>query len=161
MKTLISIDPGITGALCIWEPGKTPWLEDIPVMKRGKANVINAAELARIIGGLEGPVDVWLEDVHAMPKNGCLASFSLGRSVGAIYGVCAALGYAVSYVAPQTWKKGLGIPAKADKDASRSIAIERVPGLAGDLARKMDHGRGDAVCIGLWARGEKLVLNNR
>lgn len=156
MKTTITIDPGITGAIAIWQDGECR-IEDMPTIKRGKTNVIDAANLTHMLEGIALPADVWIEDVHAMPRNGSLASFSLGRSVGTVYGVCAALGFAVHYVAPQMWKKGLGIPPKADKDASRSIAIERIPSLAPELGRKKDHGRADAVCIGLWVMAKRQL----
>ena len=154
MKTIISIDPGISGAVCIWRGG-VPTVEDMPTMKRGKASVIDVANLAHIIGGIDGPVDVIIEDVTARPGNGSVSMFSFGRNVGRIEAVPMALGYAVRYVRPVVWKRGVGLPVGATKEQSRSMAIERFPALAGDLRRKKDEGRAESVLIGAWAMGTK------
>jgi len=57
----------------------------------------------------------------------------------------------LTLVSPQEWRKKMGVPK--GKDGSRQRVLELRPDLASRFSRKKDHGRADAVLMGLY--GEK------
>lgn len=147
---IIGIDPGQTGALAFLDKGKVAALVDMPVMARthGQGKQVDPYALATLIlehgqGRIDGAV---LEQVSAMKGQGVTSCFNFGESVGIIKGVLGALQISVRLVTPQRWKKAAGLIGK-DKDAARSLAIQMHPEAAGELTRKKNIGRADAVCI--------------
>ena len=54
---------------------------------------------------LDGVDEVWIEKVHAMPKQGVTSMFSFGKGYGIWLGLIAGMWIRVNEVAPQTWKK--------------------------------------------------------
>jgi len=142
----IGIDPGLTGAVAIYRQNGI-WLYDMPLCSKltGKGQQVNLAALAELLRGI-GDADCWLEQVGPMPGQGVTSMFGFGRTVGQIEGVVSALGLPVRYVTPQKWKKPLGLIGR-DKDAARTLAIQRFPEIAAKLSRKKDGGRADALWI--------------
>ena len=93
---VFGIDPGVSGALSIYENKKTLKVADMPTMSEGKKNKkqINAAQLSleikqRINGSTETAVVI--EHVTAMPGQGVTSMFNFGQSFGVIKGICSAL----------------------------------------------------------------------
>ncbi len=154
---IIGIDPGLTGALVLMtDHGAIMHIEDMPVSAKtnGKGKQVNAVMLSDIISDLcdiagSEPLVV-IERVSAMPGQGVTSMFGFGRSLGVIEGVTAALGLSVRWVTPQKWKKHFSL-LKKDKDASRTLVIEKYPKYIDYFKRKKDSGRADAVLIGLMA----------
>lgn len=145
----IGIDPGITGAIAILNPGFDPVVEDMPTTVVGKGTVKregNGALLAEILRRGTRPVMATLERTSAMPGQGVASMFSMGVSRGVVLGVLGALGIPYVDVAPPTWKRHFRLTG-ADKDASRTLALKMYPSLAPLLARKMDHNRAEAVLL--------------
>ena len=146
----IGVDPGQTGAIAALQDGRLMSLHDMPVMARlhGKGQEVNSSELSSILMECRDgkPCVVLLEQVAAMPGQGSTSMFHFGESVGVIKGVCGALSISVRMVRPQHWKKKAGLIGK-DKDASRTLAIQRHPDFSDMLTRKKDGGRADAICI--------------
>lgn len=132
MTLILGIDPGVSGALVLLHGDEVlSWLQ-MPTTKLGAANRVNGAALAAYVRTLHlcdlpGPLVAHLEDVHAMPVNGSKALFSLGHAAGVVAGVLGALGVSTTYVSPTSWKRRAGIPPKADKDASRALAVRLWP----------------------------------
>ena len=153
--TIIGIDPGITGAIAaIFDNGGYQVL-DIPVMANGKGkskvkNHVNAAGVLDILKSI-GHATVYIERVSARPmrdKNnkpvqGSASTFSLGDTFGCLRGVCAAAGYPVEFITPQSWKRHFRL--SSDKEQVRARAIELFP--SAPLGRKRDHNRAEALLI--------------
>jgi len=99
-----------------------------------------------------------VEKVGSMPGQGVASTFRFGRAVGVVDGVLGALGVPTQYVSPAVWKRYFGL-LKKPKDASRLIALEWFPNCAAELTRKKDHGRAEALLIGLW--GRSLLIKTR
>ena len=146
---IISIDPGLSGAVAVFHD-KLIHVFDMPISAKtnGKGNQVNTVLLVKELRGL-GKIDrVIIERVHAMPGQGVTSVFSFGRSLGVIEGICASFDIPVEWITPQKWKKIHGIVGK-DKDASRTLVIEKYPEYVDWFKRKKDIGRADAVLIGL------------
>ena len=147
---IISIDPGLTGAIAVFAKGKLLKVQDIPISAKthGKGNQINATLLAEMIYYWARIDKAIIERVGAMPKQGVVSMLGFGRSIGVIEGVLAGRLIPVEWVTPQKWKKYHGLIGK-DKDAARTLVIEKYPEYADQFSRKKDIGRADAVLIGL------------
>ena len=150
MSFVIGIDPGISGAISVfnWETQSLLEVIDMPTLEvdsgKTKKRHISAAGLRNI---LEGHPDshVVIEKVGAMPGQGVTSMFNFGRSAGIIEGVVVGLKIPHTYVTPQTWTKAVG--RAAGKDASRMRAMELFPAKADLFKRAKDDGRADACLI--------------
>lgn len=147
MTITVGIDPGKTGAIALVDSyGVLIAAYDMPVV----GGLVSARLLVDLeeweVGQRFGPVVI--EDVHAMPKNGSIGSFSLGRSKGVVEGVFAALGLPIVYVSPAKWKKDMKVTA--EKGTSRRYAIDLWPAKSGLFTRVKDDGRAEAALIALW-----------
>lgn len=154
MRLIFGIDPGLTGAVAVLHDDVFHDVFDIPTAGRGKKGrqVVNASELAnifraQIIMAHGAYVHAIVEDVHSMPGQGVSTTFSFGKSCGAIEGVLGALRIPTTFVSPAVWKRSFGLLG-SEKDASRGLAIQRVP--SAPLSRKKDHGRAEAILIAKW-----------
>jgi crossover junction endodeoxyribonuclease RuvC len=161
---IIGIDPGISGAIAaVSDGGVLLWVQDMPVRDAGKKarkqREIDGAELARILRPHVADICcAWVEEVSAMPGQGVSSMFSLGDSRGTIRGVLEALGISVERVAPQRWKRAYGLDS--DKEAARALAIRLYPTRSGELARKRDHGRAEAVLIARYGAQQQRAAEN-
>jgi len=149
---LIGIDPGVSGALSVYEHKKLIEVLDMPTMSEGKKNKkqINSAQLSleikkRVNGSDENAVVI--EHVTAMPGQGVTSMFNFGQSFGVIKGICSALNLPVYFVRPVKWKKHFNLIGSS-KDASRTKAIEMFPSFSNNMARKKDANKADAILIG-------------
>lgn len=153
MSFVIGIDPGISGAISVFDWNTQSLLEviDMPTLEmdsgKTKKRHISAAFLRNI---LEGYPDshVAIEKVGAMPGQGVSSMFNFGRSAGIIEGVVAGLKLPSTYVTPAAWTKAVG--RAAGKDASRMRAMELFPTRAELFKRAKDDGRADAALIAYW-----------
>jgi crossover junction endodeoxyribonuclease RuvC len=155
MSYVIGIDPGISGAIAIFEDGKLDTIHDMPTLKIASGKTmkshISAIGLVRILETsklVHGSVHIVIEKVGAMPGQGVTSMFNFGRSAGIIEGVVAALQRPYTYVTPAAWTKAVG--RAAGKDASRMRAMELFPAKADLFKRAKDDGRADACLIAYW-----------
>lgn len=153
MTYKIGIDPGVTGAIAFL--GLSPqdsFIIDMPTEFSGsnRRRRVSAPQLVMELKTYWPITEAVVEDVHAMPRNGSMALFSLGRSLGVVLGVLASAGIPVKMAGARRWKKIAGLEPGADKQQSRSRALELAPHLAGELKRKCDHNRAEAFLIAMF-----------
>jgi hypothetical protein len=150
-RRYLGIDPGLAGALALLdEDGTLLDVVDMPTLAEGTGGrrAINAPLLAVQLRAW-APSQAFCEFVGARPGEGAVGAFSFGRCRGVIEGTLGTLAVPVDMIAPAWWKRRVGIPPGADKkDAARSEAIRRWPGMADKFARKKDDGRAEAALIG-------------
>tara|TARA_B110000881_G_scaffold210133_1_gene217171 strand:- start:1089 stop:1583 length:495 start_codon:yes stop_codon:yes gene_type:complete len=148
---IIGIDPGLSGAIAVLEDQRVKCIFDMPVMPEGKKNKrqLNSAQLVNLlkenISTNEDTIIV-VEQVNAMPGQGVTSMFNFGQTFGAIKGISAALGLPIFFVRPAKWKKHFEL-INSSKDASRTKAIEMYPSLSGQLSKKKDVNKSDAILI--------------
>ena len=148
---IIGIDPGISGAIATLTGDSLVDVVDMPTMKNGKKQMVNAAELAKLLSSYKSNnTVVYLERVSAMPGQGVSSMFNFGVSFGIIQGITGALQIPMVLVTPQLWKKKAGLLGK-DKDCARTLAQQLYP--AAPLGRKKDCGRADAILIARFSGG--------
>lgn len=155
MAPILAIDPGLTGALAVYD-GKQLNVIDMPTYTvRGKTRV-NLHELAANVRALDRVRTAVVEHVGAMPKQGGGSAFNFGFTTGAIHGILAAHLFEAHTVPPAQWRFGVGLMRqdgadhKARKSSSRARAIELFPEYAHLFARVKDDGRADAALMAWW-----------
>ena len=160
---ILGIDPGATGAVSVFD-GQHWDVYDAPVLeaKRGRRYIspeLTSCLLREEIGDRIGLnrisgrlTHAYIERQQAMPGQGVSSTFQLGRNFGIWQGVLAGLGIPTTIVSPRVWKKALKVTGDNQKEAARARALQLMPYLANELARKKDHGRADALLIGEYGR---------
>ena len=147
------IAPGITGSICFFEDGKIIDLIDMPNMADGKKQKkqVNGAQiyneiLLRTKNVEKRNIKVVIEHVSAMPGQGVTSMFNFGQSFGVLKGICSAMQLSMHFVRPAKWKRFFNL-INAEKDASRTKAIEIFPYISTQLSRKKDANKADAALI--------------
>ena len=150
---IIGIYPGITGSICFFENGKIIDLIDMPNMADGKKQKrqVNGAQIyneifLRIKNLDKKNIKVVIEHVSAMPGQGVTSMFNFGQSFGVLKGICSAMQLPMHFVRPAKWKKFFNL-INAEKDASRTKAIEIFPYISPQLSKKKDANKADAALI--------------
>jgi crossover junction endodeoxyribonuclease RuvC len=147
---VIGIDPGLAGAVASLDTqGQLLHLHDTPVMtirigRKTRQDYDPQAMRTLLLPYASGSCHVFIEHQQAMPAQGVSSMFKLGMGYGLWLGVIATLQLPHTIITPAAWKRSAGLLGR-DKDASRQRAQQLFP--TADLARKKDHGRGDALCI--------------
>lgn len=151
---VLGVDPGLGGAVAVLPRDRTasPLVWDLPLVPRlvGRGQQLDAFLLQRAINrerDVYSLLTAAVELVGPTPQMGVVSAFSFGRSAGVIEGVLQAMEIPILYVRPQAWKRTHGL-IKKDKDLARAVARKRWPELTGDLTRKKDLGRAEALLIG-------------
>ena len=158
---IIGIDPGLSGGIAILDDLKIFDVFDMPIMSEGKKNKnqLNSAQLVNIIKRHipeNREAYVIVEQVGAMPGQGVTSMFNFGQTFGAIKGICASLGFPIFFVRPSKWKKHFEL-INSSKDSSRTKVIEMYPLLAGDLSKKKDVNKSDAILIARFFSDTKIT----
>ena len=150
---IIGIDPGISGSICFFQDGKIIDVVEMPTMTEGKKNKkqVNGSQIFNEISDRIKKLDkkdikVIIEQVSAMPGQGVTSMFNFGQSFGILKGICSAMQLPMYFVRPAKWKKYFNL-INSQKDASRTRAIEIFPYFSGQLSRKKDSNKADAILI--------------
>ena len=150
---IIGIDPGISGSICFFQDGKIIDVIEMPTMTEGKKNKkqVNGSqifnEISKKIKKLnKEEIKVVIEQVSAMPGQGVTSMFNFGQSFGILKGICSAMQLPMYFVRPAKWKKYFNL-INSEKDASRTRVIEIFPYFSGQLTRKKDSNKADAILI--------------
>ena len=147
MHYVIGVDPGKTGAVAIVSSnGAECEVWDLPDNEMGILDLQHD-----IVDQYGSPKAIYLESVHAMPKQGVTSSFNFGVSNGQARMFCALYRVRWVLITPQKWKKALGLGS--DKEQSRILAQQLYPFV--DLKLKKHHNRAEAILIGEYGRCEE------
>ena len=95
----------------------------------------------------------YLEQVHAMPKQGVSSTFNFGMNFGFIQGVLKAYEIPYELVTPQKWKKEFS--CTSDKNTSIEVCKRLFPNVnlkATDRCRKDHDGMAEALLIAEYGR---------
>jgi crossover junction endodeoxyribonuclease RuvC len=153
---VLGIDPGVRGglAMVILGDGAAPALIDaidIPVTGVGAKERVDALAIRAWIRA-HAPDHAAIERAQAWPEQGRSGAFKYGRAVGALEAVLACCEIPMTIIEPSAWKKAHHLHG-GDKEGSRQRALQLFPAAHALLARKKDHGRGEAALIALTIGG--------
>lgn len=160
----IGIDPGLEGAIAVYNPttDKVLSVHDIPTRDRayGTGLEVNWTKLSELLLQLtEGEeVLIVLENVGPMPKQGVTSSFSFGQTTGGIRAIIEMTCVEYILIHPVTWKKLFALVGST-KGTTLEMVRNAYPDLVHILSRKKDHNRAEAIAIAvagyLHTRGKK------
>ena len=158
----IGVDPGLDGAVAILNAtGSLCVIRDTPTLTiggpRGKRREYNLRLMSTLFPPAEECV-VFIERVHSMPGQGVRSMWTMGFGSGAWLGILSALGIKYELVTPQRWQKVMLDGQGKGKDATRGQAMALFPSVAGQLNRKKDHGRADALLIAEYGLRSRCVI---
>lgn len=143
----LGVDPGLNGALAVLR-GAVVKTYDMPThLIKGKKRP-DVAGLNDMLAGivlLEEPRLAVVEDVHSMPKQGVVSSFTFGHVTGVLHAALGAAKIPMHLVSPASWKRVMRL--SRDKDASRQLASRLFPACSAQWARKKDDGRAEAALL--------------
>ena len=155
---VIGVDPGFSGAICVFEMGEPVEIFDMPVLKIGKRTVLDDVEVREIFFPYH-PVDlikqmthVYLEKAQTRPDQGVVSSGNYMKAYGQVMGIVCGLGISYTEVHPRTWKAKMMWDMPKDKGASIVRCKQIFPEFAKEhLTLKKHHGRADAALLCAWA----------
>ena len=93
-------------------------------------------------------MEVVIELVASMPKQGVASTFKFGMAFGATIALAERTRCPFHFVTPRVWKKDFGL----DSDKNRSLALARDLWPEAPLSRQKDNGRAEALLIAEWLR---------
>jgi hypothetical protein len=108
MKTIVAIDPGVSGGIAVSGFGST----ECYAMPKTEGDVVDFIKSVKAATSLEGgEVVCVLEKVGGFAGKGQPGSamFKFGENFGFLKGVIQALEIRLELVRPQDWQKGLGL----------------------------------------------------
>jgi len=126
-KTIIGIDPGISGGIAVYDPSSP--LRNTEVYKMPETPVDMLDLFKKIVQqNAANEVIAYQELVHGMPGQGGAAMFSFGEIYGILRCALAANLIRTEVVSPQRWMKALGIGTREsikDRDNKDKATIAR------------------------------------
>lgn len=150
-KIYVGIDPGSKGAIAILFENGEVIVNDMPTLE----------ELLRKTTGLRGGLGdryrVAIEQVHPLPGQSCIASFTYGENflLAKLLGMC--YNIVPVMVSPQRWKKHYGLKKEPEetKTEYKRKSVDKAKELfpqATDLLKYSKDGRAEALLIANWLR---------
>ena len=155
---IIGIDPGLKGALAVWD-GELLAIEDMPIVKaKSRGNDLNLPGLVDIFDILgHGADHAFIEQVSAMPGQGVSSTFKFGSVYGATRALVMANRIPMTLVHPSKWKPEFGLTK--DKEVSRARALELFPRFSHLFSLKKHSDRAEAALIALY--GRNMLMKGR
>jgi Holliday junction resolvasome RuvABC endonuclease subunit len=143
----LAFDPGLkTGAWAVIDHnGQYIECADIPNDGDRVKPLELKQSILRVIPAGED-VQVVIENVFAMPKQGLSSTAKFMRATGCIEAVAQMIG-AVHFVRPQEWKKYYGL---IGTEKAQSLAMARAIWPTAPLKLKKHHGRAEALLLAQW-----------
>lgn len=172
IKTIISIDPGLTGGITILRNVENPIISiyDMPVRIKSKKtqarikNIVCGKGLANILKNYNPEsTKIAVEAANSMRKQqnqyqqGIGTVFSTGHTAGVIQGVCEALDFEIDLIVPRVWKKYLSLGT--NKRDSCNLASKLFPEVKEKFKRLKDNNRAESALILYYYMNKVLRLN--
>lgn len=164
MKRVVSIDPGSTGGIAVFDDEGSDLIE-LHTIPRVKDNIDYNALSSLLKELIDSRTTVVLEEVHAVFGSSAKSTFAFGHINGFLLGVVVSIGQPYVLVQPKEWQKVIWTnqdkvykPGKAkkttDTKATSLLAAKRLfpktSFLATTKSSKPHDGLVDASLIGKW-----------
>jgi crossover junction endodeoxyribonuclease RuvC len=142
---VLGIDPGLSGALALYNEKGLVELYEIPTVKStGRGREVLWSKLNKVWEDKFFWTDhVFLERVMSRPGEGVSSAFKFGLVFGGLRGMIAAKLLPITLVTPSMWMKEMGV-GRGSKEASVLRAEQLFPAWAGEF-RGPRGGKKDGV----------------
>lgn len=161
---ILAIDPGITGAIAMYDPD-IDYLhaEPLPIqwrmVNKKKKFELDLKALHEWIENRRAHIDeVIVEQPTAMPGVGAVSQFNFGRTCGQCEALIIGMGFKITLVHPTRWKAALDVPS--DKRRSRGRAMRLFPMHANKFGANDSEGMAEASMLALYRHlvNKRLVM---
>ena len=153
-KYVIGIDPGLTGAMCLYNitTNKVVELLNTPTYKKDKKKLLNGLLISnKLEEWYKLTTKVVIESQTIIRgKDGTKSAMSTMRNFGYLLGILDSLNFEIIEVSPITWQSTLlkdvidpGEPVKLKSTKRKSLVLTK------DFNPKGD-GQADAICLAIW-----------
>jgi len=148
MKVYCGIDPGLSGAWAMITFNGRDW--SCGDMHHDDQGFLHSEriwdEMRQARDSLD--IEVVIEKVHSMPKQGVASTFKFGMAFGSAVTISKRFKREVTMVTPQVWKKSFKLSSA--KQESLDLARQMFP--EAPLNLKKHNGRAEALLIAEWLR---------
>ena len=163
MKTIIGIDPGKDGAVCLLYPNDDVYFWpmhfhdkelSLSFLRSGFGDYTSKSTnvfIERPPGLIR--VQPKMTSPKKKPKSIVIDSTKLNLQAGQIYGLVVGLGLPCEWVRPQEWKSLVLAGRSKEKEATIAFAMDKFPGAPWNLTNKSKRsGQADALSIALYGK---------
>lgn len=160
----LGIDPGLGGAFAIVDiSGGVCYASPFSLLIENNKKVLDCKDLYLQITKFTSCINTCtIEQVHAMPKQGVVSTFSFGRGFGSLVCLLDVLYIPYQQVSAQRWKRKLFGFTTPDKQKSIEYAktFEGGSKYLIPKGRKVEHdGVADAICMAQYSRLNPIIGN--
>ena len=162
----VGIDPGINGAIAIFDADRYLCNDILPMPIAGKEinvgiikdwlrDVYLNSDFVPVSYNIKDWYIACIEKVGAMPGQGVVSMFKFGFVTGILHGVFRALEIPLYTVTPQAWKKEILAGTDKSKQASIDYVLRAYPDVKlfrTERSRTYDHNMAEALCIAEYAK---------
>ncbi len=141
---IIGIDPGANGAAALIDTAGNI----VDVIEFKKNSELDIAEWF-IEFSQDENIFAYIENVHAMPKQGVTSTFKFGCAYGFLLAVLTTVKIPYEKVTPNTWQKYLKCQSGGNKNVTKAKAQQLFP------KQKINHAVADAILIAEYGRRNK------
>lgn len=147
-NVFIGIDPGISGGIAILrDQGVNIGLVKFKGQTEEEISELFSTIRTEVVGRR---VILYMEKVHAMPKQGVVSTFKFGMSYGFLRGLCVANNFTINDVTPQRWQTVLNCRTGGNKNVTKYKAQRLFPA----IAHRITHAVADALMLAVYAEKE-------
>lgn len=130
MSKVLGIDPGLSGALAVYDDetgaldilDMPTWMQTVGKTKRKRIDAVELRDTMEVLAEAGVQLAV-LEAVGGRPKQSASAAFVFGYTVGLVYMACMNVRLPIETVPPGSWKKIMRCPTDDDGIAYRADEI--------------------------------------
>lgn len=163
---IVGIDPGISGALAVYDTAAASDVIDLPTIGEGPSEMLDAKIILRQIL-VWCPDLIVIERAMAMPRQkdgeahsmGAASAFKFGKGFGQIIGAVQVSGTPWIMVMPGVWKKFFRL--SKDKEIARQLALQKFPDLHEKMRFKYQHQRAEALLIAMYGSLTEPTLKKK
>ena len=152
---VIGIDPGLTGGLSCIDDGKVIGSMAMPLI--GKEIDVRAIEEFIELSGAHA---IFIEKVHAMPKQGVSSTFTFGMVFGVLIGLVRGMKRPLHFVTPQAWMKETCGKTGGEKDVAAAWCARVHPEAVIVMPRCRKPHEGICDAIGIAHYGHQKLSGN-
>jgi len=122
--SVLGIDPGQNGAVAVILDNMSAVVFRMPSTER------DIFDLFCRIKEEYAPIMCYIEDVHAMPRQGVASTFKFGKNYGFLRGVLTALEIPFDGIRPVAWQRRIRFSSKGNKKLAKQKAQNLFPNVA-------------------------------
>lgn len=149
---ILAIDPGAKGGFVLLDDNELLNFYQFTDDKEASVKNLTAVAQSLLVGDI-----VVREDVHSMPNQGVVSTFTFGYNTGMLDGWAYTQRVPMKKITPQSWHKLLMMPAKVPQHIAKRIGPMCIRENGYDVPVTAE-GVGDAFLIALavWKRENKM-----